>query len=76
MARKGRRRRWKRNCRRMCDRLEYSDFWVVSPAGRTPSSLFLMGRIYFGFASTIGSSKWSFGGWKVADGRLRSYIFS
>lgn len=46
MGRRGRRRRWKRNCRRMSDRLEHSDFGVVSPACRTLSSWFLVGSRY------------------------------
>lgn len=51
MAGRGRRRKWRRNCRRIYDRAEHdSDSWAVSPACRTPSSLFLIGFMYSGFA--------------------------
>ena len=48
MAGKDRRRKWKRNCQRMCDRAEHSDSWGVTPAYRTPSSFFLKSYMYFG----------------------------
>ena len=47
MMGRGRRRKWKRNCRRMYDRGEHNDFWVVSPAYRSPSSLFWDGLFVF-----------------------------
>ena len=50
MAGRVRRRQWRRNCRRMYDRMEHSDSWAVNPACRTPSSLSLISCMYFGFA--------------------------
>ena len=51
----GKDRRWnlKRNCQRMYDQAEHSDFGVVTPAYRTPSSFFLESYTYFGLGLVL-----------------------